>query len=102
MRHRTNKSVAEQFSGMKSDYEAMNESRFRRNRSGVNSSGGAADTHYSSEPRFVRMREYARAMFRDDPVIGFLVERAVDNVIRTGFRPEAMTGDADGNLLLWE
>jgi lambda family phage portal protein len=102
MNPRNQKSVAERFAGMRSDYEAMNESRFRRSRPGVTSAGGAADTHYASEARFIRMREYARAMVRDDAVIGFLVERVKDNTVRTGFRPEPQTGDKDGNLLLWE
>lgn len=96
------KSVAEQFSDLKSDYEAMNDSRFRRTRPGITGAGGSADTHYASDFRFVRMREYARAMVRDDSVVGFLVERVVDNTIRTGFRPEPMTGDKDGNVLLKE
>jgi hypothetical protein len=40
----------------------MTESRFRRRRAGVNGVGAPGAAHYQGEARFVRMREYARAM----------------------------------------
>lgn len=85
--------IAETFAGAKADYAAMTESRFRRRRPGVGGAGGAADQHYRSESAFVRMREYVRAMIRDDACAKFLVQRALINVIRTGFAYEPDTGD---------
>ena len=61
------KSIQQTFSGMKSEYAGMTENRFRRRRPGVNGVGGGGDRHYrNAERRFVRMREYTRAMVRDD------------------------------------
>lgn len=75
----------------------MTESRFRRRRPGVTSMGASADAHYASEARFIQMREYTRAMIRDDACAKFLVKRAVTNIIRTGFGFEPNTGDEQLN-----
>ena len=75
------------------EYAAMRESRFRRVRPGVSAAPGGADTRYANEPKFIRMREYARAMVDDDAVIKTLVTRAVTNIVRNGFAFEPDTGD---------
>ena len=41
----------------------------------------------------MKMREYSRAMIRDDACARFLIGRAVDNIIGTGFRYEPQTED---------
>src|SRR4051812_16686334 len=71
----------------------MRDSRHRRNRPGVSSQGGSGDSHYTNEGSFIRMREYCRSMVRDDGVTKFLINRAVNNIVRTGFRYEPDTGD---------
>jgi hypothetical protein len=63
----------------------MTEKRFRRRRAGVNGVGGSGDSHYQdAESRFIRMREYTRAMLRDDGWAKFLLERACHNIIGPG------------------
>ncbi len=79
--------------GLKSEYAAMRDSRFRRSRPGVTGVGSDADAHYENASRYTRMREYADAMVRDDGVTKFLVRRVVINTIRGGFGYEPDTGD---------
>src|SRR4051812_21707012 len=71
----------------------MTENRFRRRRNGVNGADAPGDAHFEPESRFVKMREYSRAMVRDDGCAKFLIERAVNNIIVPGFRyePEGAT-----------
>ena len=96
------KSIQQTFSGMKSEYAGITENRFRRRRPGVNGVGGSGDSHYQdAEARFIKMREYTRAMVRDDGSAKFLVERAVYNIIGAGFRYEPDTGDEPLGLDLW-
>jgi len=80
-------------SGMKAEYAGMTDNRFRRKRVGISSSGGSGDTHYYSEANFIRMREYVRAMVRDDSNFKFLINRAVINLVGPGFSYEPDTGD---------
>jgi capsid protein len=87
--------------GLRADYAAMRDSRFRRKRPGVDGIGSDADAATSSEYDFVKMREYARAMFRDDLIIKRLVLCVIHNVVRTGFRYEPQTGDEGLNRDLW-
>ena len=96
------KSIQQTFSGMKAEYAGMTETRFRRRRPGVNGVGAPGDAHYETEARFMKMREYARTMVRDDGCAKFLIERAVDNIIGSGFRYEPDTGDDKLDLDLWQ
>jgi len=82
-------------------YAGMGDSRFRKTRPGVGLVGADGDWHSWPEARFVRMREYAEAMFRDDATIKMLIDRARINTIRTGFGYEPDTGDdkLDADLL---
>lgn len=86
-------SIVQSFSGMKQEYAGMNESRFRRRRPGVTSVGAGADYHVWNEAAFNRMREYVRAMDRDDFLIGPLTDRAIENQHQGGFVLEVETGD---------
>lgn len=101
MRRRSNHglaNLAQSYLDLRADYAAMRSSQFRRQRVGL---GGAADAHYANESRFMEMREYARDMDRNDAIIGQAVDRAVDNLIQTGFRLEVNTGDTDLDQDLW-
>ena len=99
---RQQKSLAQSFSGMKAEYAGMTESRFRRRRQGVGGVGLPGDAHAEPESRFIKMREYSRAMVRDDAAAKFLIERAVDNIIGRGYRYEPDTGDEKIDLDLWQ
>lgn len=77
----------------RADYAAAQPSRFRRQRVGIPAMGAAADYHYANELRFVHMREYCRAMDRDDAAIGTALDRATDNKVQGGFRVDPQTGD---------
>lgn len=87
---------------LRADYAAMRDSRFRRKRPGVDGLGSDGDAATSSEYDFVKMREYSRAMFRDDTIIKRLVLCVVHNLIRTGYRYEPQTGDTAVDLDLWQ
>jgi capsid protein len=85
---------------MRMDYAAMRESRFRRRRPGVLAIGSDGDKHYPNSAQFIKMREYARSMIRDDFFAKMLVNRACDNTIRDGFTYEPQTGDDELNKAL--
>lgn len=75
---------------VKAEYAGALPSRFRRTRSYL---GGRADAHYVSTLQFWQLREYARDMERNDPLIRQLVDRAVGNIIQTGMELFPDTGD---------
>jgi hypothetical protein len=79
----------------------MTENRFRRRRPGVSAVGGPGNWHYEAESRFIKMREYTRAMIRDHAAAKFLIERACDNIFGRGFRYEPNTGDDGLDLELF-
>lgn len=83
----------------KLNYAATEPSRFRRTRYNL---GGTADAHYQNEFRFWEMREYVRDMDRNDPILGQLVNRALDNILGCGMEPEPLTGDPGFNVELKE
>ena len=62
--------------------------------------GGAADAQYFHGIDFWRMRELARAADRDDPHIGQLVNRGLDQILGTGFRVDPQTGDKSVDAVL--
>lgn len=79
---------------VKADYEASKRtSRFQRRRRGIPSMGAGGDYHYRAESDFLWMSEVARDMYRNDPVIGQLTDRAVINWIGSGLTPDPDTGD---------
>lgn len=93
--HRTTGMSAE-FDDLRADYEgAKRTSRFQRRRRGVPSMGAAGDYHYRSEADFLWMAEVARDMYRNDPVLGQLTDRAVTNWVGSGLTPDPDTGDKD-------
>ena len=88
--------ITRNFQKGKADYAAGTETRFRRKRQGL---GGRADAHLT-DAQFWTIREYARAMDRDDAIVGQLVDRAVDNVVHTGFSLVPETGSEELDLAL--
>lgn len=89
----THKSIPEIFRGMKQDYAAAKQGRFRRKRTGIDPMGSGADRHYRNESDFLRIMEYARDMDRNDAIVGQLVDRAVENTNQDGFSVDPKTGD---------
>jgi len=79
-------------SKIKAAYQAGIPSRFQRIRHRLH---GTADAHYSSRLEFNRIREYARDMDRNDAIIGQLTDRAVGNIVGSGFRLIPQTGDKE-------
>jgi len=86
-------SVVEGFGAIRQDYNANRESRFRRRRTGVISSGSGADFHYKSQADYLRLIEQARDMDRNDSMVGSTIDRARDNIIQEGFKLDPQTGD---------
>jgi capsid protein len=95
-------SAIESFGAAKASYQGMVDSRFRRRRPGVGSTGTSADAHYADESSFVRFREYIRAADRDDSILGVLADRAADNQVQGGATPEPQTGDPETDKILLE
>jgi capsid protein len=98
---RAARSTIGRFSDIKSEYGAMTDNRFRRKRAGVGSNGLTGDAHALSEARFIKMREYVRAMDRDDWCIGQVTDRAVENQVQGGAQLEVSTGDKALDADLW-
>lgn len=88
------------FTGMRADYNAAKQSRFRRTRTGTSTQGSAADYHIRSDSELLRIMELARDFERNDVIFGAGVERLIDNVVQDGFRLEPNTGDEDINKRL--
>ncbi len=84
--------MADAFEGIRSDYNAARENRFRRKRKGFLITSSGADFHYRLLTDYLRMIEYARAMDRDDVIFGSTIDRAVTNEIHTGMRLDVKTG----------
>ena len=55
-------SMADAFEGIRSDYNAARENRFRRKRKGFLITSSGADFHYRLLTDYLRMVEYARAI----------------------------------------
>ncbi|MFZ5833017.1 MAG: phage portal protein [Planctomycetota bacterium] len=87
--------LAEAFDGLRSDYAAAKQNRFRRRRTGIPTAGAGADFHYRSEADWLRMLEYARDFERNDVVVGPLLNTAVNNTIQDGFVVNPETGDSE-------
>jgi lambda family phage portal protein len=86
-------SLPEAFENIRSDYNAARENRFRRRRRGYLITGSNADFHYRLATDYLRMIEYARAMDRDDAIMGCTIDKAVTSTLHTGFTLDVKTGD---------
>lgn len=79
------------FEGMRSDYDAAKDTRFRRRRYGLHGSG---DSHYVNETKFFEIIEYIRDMERNDWFVGRALDVLRDNVLGSeGFMVRPDTGD---------
>ena len=81
------------FNQAHADYEAARDTRFNRRRRDVTTAGAGADYHLRNPYDFYKIIETARAMHRDDAVIGALTDRATDNIVQEGFSLDIKTGD---------
>lgn len=93
MRHEAIQSLAGRFEGMRADYQAAKQGRFRRRRDGLMYAGSGGDFHYRNEADYFRVIEYARDMDRNDAIVGQMVDRAVMNTVQNGFQADPQTGD---------
>ncbi len=92
--------LADNFSGLKSDYNAAKNTQYRKRLTGVNPMGSGADYHYRTQTDFLRMIELARSIDRNDPVLGQGVTRVVENVLQDGITVDPQTGSEDLNAEL--
>lgn len=83
------------FPAMQADYDAAKTSRFVRHLEGVSIAGSSADWHFRNEMEFLKLIEAARAIDRNNMVVGQAVTRLVNNVVQQGFALNATTGDAE-------
>lgn len=81
-------------------YRAAQPSRYRHDVGGL---GGTADAHYAWGLDYWRIRELVREYDRNDPILGQLCDRGLDNIIGTGLRVDPQTGDPgmDADLRAW-
>jgi capsid protein len=87
-------SISQSLQNERCDYEAAKRGgRFQRRRRGVPVMGAGADYHYRSESDYLWMGEVARDMYRNDPILGQVTDRAVINWIGSGLTPDPNTGD---------
>jgi len=91
---------ADAFYGMKSDYQAMKQTRLSKRLTGVSSMGSGADYHLKNESGWLRMLERARWHDRNDAIAGQGVNRLCDNVLQDGFRLDPQSGNDDIDALI--
>lgn len=75
----------------RSQYAAARDSRLRKRRI-IPAMGNHGDSHLPGND-FYKVMEYARALDRDDTVVGSVLDRAEINTIRNGFLLDFDTGD---------
>lgn len=90
-------SMAEAFESLHNDYNAARPNRFRRQRTGVLSTGSSADWHLRVEQHAWAIMEQARAMDRDDVVAGQILDKAVNHTLQDGLKLDPQTGDDELN-----
>lgn len=97
-RHSTEaQSIVEQFDGLRSDYDAARQTRFKRKRVGIQGMGSHADYHYRTWTAYAGIMETARDLFRNHCLIGQGIRRLVSNILRGGFTLDVKTGDESLN-----
>lgn len=94
--------ISSSFESIRADYDATRESRFVRRRTGVAPQGSSEDYHFRSESKYYELIEQARDMDRNDPLVGILADRRVDNIVQGGFTLDPKTGDKKLDLDLWQ
>lgn len=76
---------------LRSEYASTRDSRFRKRRS-TSAYGTSGDSHLYAN-KYFQMLEYARAMDRDDPILGSILDRAEINTLQDGLTLDFDTGD---------
>ena len=87
------RSMCEVFQHLRGDYDAAKQTRFKRKRTGVLSTGSGSDYHFRTESAYFGMMETARDLFRNHCLIAQGVRRLVANILRGGFGLDVNTGD---------
>lgn len=74
-----------------------------RRRQGVPSQGASADYHYRNEGDWLWMSELAWDLFRNDYIVGSIVDRAIEQTLQGGIQHDPDTGDKglDRELKAW-
>lgn len=88
--------IAQHMEQLRSDYDAVKSSQFRRRRTGISPNGSGADYHYRRESDYLKLLEYSRDLDRNDPIVGSITDRAVTATLftgDTGFIVDPKTGD---------
>lgn len=85
--------LMEYWDGLRSDYNATKQTRFKRVQRGLPLAGAGADYHYRSESQYLQLVEMVRDFERNDPVIRSAFNRLTSNVVRNGFTLDVTTGD---------
>jgi capsid protein len=88
----------------RNDYSMANRRGAQKRRvRGVPSQGAGADYHYRSEADWLWMSELAWDLYRNDMIMGSIVDRAIENTVQDGFGYHPMTGDrvVDAELVDW-
>ena len=65
----------------------------KRRRSGVPSHGAGADYHYRGDNDWLWMSELAWDLYRNDPIVGSIADRAVEQTLQGGIGYDPDTGD---------
>jgi len=98
-----NTDLTGQFRGMRdayrADYMVGDNSPYVRKRKGL---FGSADDHLGSATDFYRRIEVARDLYRSEPIVAQLVERAATQTMRSGFDFEPDTGSKALDDLLFD
>lgn len=93
----TLESVVEEFGNLRADYSAAKDSRFKRKRYGLLPYGSGNDWSLRVPTDYYSILEQVRDMIRNDVLIGQMVERAAENILGEGPRPDPQTGDRGFN-----
>lgn len=87
--------LADNFAGLRSDYNAAKNTQYRKRLTGVNSMGSGADYHTRTQTDFLKMIELARSIDRNDPILGQGISRVIENVLQDGIPVDPQTGSDD-------
>jgi capsid protein len=95
-------SVPEQFGDMRADYDAMRDSKYVRNRSGLAPNGGSSDYHIRNETQYLQLIERARDLCRNASIVDVSIQKAATNIVGDGFTLCPKTGNKQLDVLLFD
>lgn len=85
--------LVDDMADLRADYSAAKPSRFKRQRRGLLPYGSANDWSLRVPTDYYSVVEQARDMVRNDALIGQMINRAAENILGDGMRPDPQTGD---------